>query len=375
MWQLSPAATKVIRRTHQVDYRVTAFTITQGQLPLASLTGGSVTCDSKSQVRRKGTVELAAPNLFPDLPEAALSPLGGELRVEYGIVIPRVGVEWVPLIHGPIQEASATLVRAAPGSAKRVSGLSVPVSDRAQSVADDRLTAPMQTISGALAVAEIARIVSQTLPLVEVVDLTGGNTVVAPSLTVEKDRWQDGVEKLADAAGVEAYFDQLGRFVIRPTPTLDDPAVWRIDAGEGGVLIKADLKRTRDQVYNGVAVSGESTSGSTPVTALVTDDDPASPTRWGGPFGKKVRYYTSPLIVTVDQAQAVGRTMLERVRGYATTVNITAIPNPALEGGDVIEVDLGDGLIQRHIIDQVPVSLTPGEQALTTRSIELPAEQ
>ena len=102
---------------------------------------------------------------------------------------------------------------------------------------------------------------------------------------------------------------------------------------------------------------------------MVVDDDPSSPTVWGGPFGKKPRFYTSPLLLSGGQAEATAADMLSRVTGYIANVSITQIVNPALEPGDVIELVTLDGVKQRHIIDTVPIPLSATEsQSLTTRT-------
>lgn len=364
MWPLSAAAREVLRGSHQVTYRAVAHTAILGALDVA-LVGGTVTSDAKSQVRRTATVEVGDPALFPVSPYAALSPVGSDLAIEYGIVIPRHGVEWVPLIRGPIQKVTGTL--------PRVDALGVEVADRAAAIAEDRLTAPTQTAQGSTIVAEITRLIVESNPLAEVIDRSG-SVQPAPVIEIEANRWADGVERLADAAGLEVFADTEGRFVIRAVPTLDDAAVWVVDAG--GVLITADLELTRAQVYNAVVARGERSDGTPPVHALVVDDDPASPTRYGGPFGRKPRYYTSPLLTTVAQCQQAARALLDRVKGFAATVKLETIVNPALEGGDVIEVDLGDGTRQRHIVDQVPVPLSPSSsQTLATRSVEMPPDE
>lgn len=364
MWALSAAAREVLRGSHQVDYRATAHTAILGERDIP-LVGGSVTADAKSQVRRTATIEVGDPGLWPSTPEHALSPISSQLALAYGIVIPRVGTEWVPLIRGPIQSVSGRL--------PALAALRVQVADRSARIAEDRLLAPIQTAPAATIPAAITALILGSDPTAQVIDQSG-SVQGCPVLDIEAQRWADGVEALADAGGLEVVCDPLGRFVIRNQPTLADPPVWTIDTG--GVLITADLELTRAQVYNAVVARGQRTDGTPPVQAVVYDDDPASPTRWDGPFGRKPRFYTSPLLTTVVQCQATGRALLERVKGIAAGVQLEALVNPALEPGDVVEVVLDDGTRQLHILDQAPVPLTPsGSQTLVTRSTDLPVEQ
>ena len=366
MWQISPAAAAMLRSSHQVQYRATAITAVQGSVELPVLTAGDVKTDAGSQVRRSGSATFADPRLFPEDVYEALSPIGSELFLEYGISVPG-GVEWVPLMTGPIQKV---------GAKSPPDAITVDVAGRSRRIAEDRFPAPTQTIDGATIVSEITRLITETMPTAVVLDQTNGNTQVAPQLDMDAERWRDGIEKLAAAASLEVFDDPLGRFVLRPVPTLNDPPVWDVDQGEGGVLISADLELTREQVYNGVVARGQRSDGTPSVYAMVVDDDASSPTRWGGPFGKRLRFYTSSLLTTVEQCQAAAQSMLEKVKGYAATVTLTTITNPALDAGDVIRVRLLDGTQQLHILDNVPVPMdVSSPQQLTTRSVDLPAEQ
>jgi hypothetical protein len=364
MWNISALARQALRGSHQITVRATAYA-TIGEQPGIPIIGGTITSDAKSKVRRSGTVEVGDPDLFPVAPIAALSPISSELAVEYGVIVPgQAEPEWIPVIRGPIQKVSA-------GWRGK---LSVEVADRSAGVGQDRLDVPSQTQEGTF-IDEITRLIRETQPLAEVVDLTG-DTREAPTLEIDTDRWGEGIEKLADGIGAEVFTDAAGRYVVRPQPTFADPVAWVIDAGEGGVMV--DLKRefTRERVYNAVVARGERTDGTAPVYAKWVDDDPASPTFYGGPFGKRVRFYSSPLLTTVEQCYATAQALGERAKGIVATVQVTAIANPALEAGDVILIALPDGTTQRHIIDAVPIPLGLGTQQLTTRSVDaLPAEQ
>lgn len=366
MWPISAAARAALRGSHAVTGRLTAYTPNGGVMPDIAFSGASVDADGGSQVRRTASLTVADTSLWPVGGFDALSPVGAEAALEFGIVLPGGATEWVPVFRGPVQKAALALPLS--------SALAVDLADRAKWVAEDRLDVPGESHAGATTVSEITRLIHDTLPSAEVLDLSG-DTTTAPVLQIDKERWQDGVEALADSIGCEVYADQTGRFIIRRQPTLDDAPVWAIDAGSTGVLIKADRELTRESVYNAVIATGTRTDGTPPVYAKVTDDDPDSPTRYGGPFGRKPRYYSSPLLLTTEQAQAAAAALLARAKGYVATVTVEAVPNPALEPGDVVEVRLPDGTRQRHIVDKVPLSFSASDsQSLTTRSTDLPAE-
>ncbi|GGM75470.1 hypothetical protein GCM10012275_52680 [Longimycelium tulufanense] len=368
MWPLPTRAQQVLVQSHAVTARATAYgPYGTMELPVA---GGQVTADARSQVRRTAILETD-PRLWPRDPRGVLAPYGTEIQVDYGIVLLGGTVEWVPLIRGRLAESSRQ--RPVPRSGT----LSLELEDRSATVAEDRLTAPTQTLSGALVTDEIRRLIQDSLGAsVAVVDQTG-STRVASVMEIERERWADGVEKLADAIGAEVFFDPQGVGVIRPQPTLNDPVVWVISTGETGILVSSTETMTREGVYNGVTASGQRSDGTPPVSATVWDDDPGSPTYYQGPFGRKVRFYSSPQLTTTAHCQTTAAALLARVRGGNAQVTLSEITNPALEPGDVILLrDLQAATVQAHILDRVVTPLSPREaQTLENRSLDLPPEQ
>ena len=149
--------------------------------------------------------------------------------------------------------------------------------------------------------------------------------------------------------------------------------VWLIDTGTRGVMVEAEEALDRTGVYNGVLVVGQNTASDAPVSALVTDNDPASPTRWGGPFGKVVRVEQSSAVQSSAQAASSADVLLDRKLGLTRSIVLTTAPNPALESGDIIDVAFVDGRRERHVIESIQLDLGPeGAQRLATRSVFTP---
>jgi hypothetical protein len=365
VWPLTTLARLALVQSHSMAVRATAY----GQFGVQEIpvSGGQVVSDAGSQVRRTATLDTAL-SLWPVDPRSIIQVTGTEIQVDYGIVIPGVAEpEWVPLIRGLVSRAARN--RPIPTSGT----MPLQLVDRAAKVAQDKFIVPAQTVSGALTVTEIRRLIQESLGVgVAVVDRTG-STQVAPRIDIEQERWADGVEKLADSLGAEVFFDPQGSGVIRYQPTLADPAVWVVSSGAGGILVERGDELDRESVYNGATARGERTDGTAPVTATVWDTDPTSPTYYLGPLGRKPRpVYSSPLLTTVLQCQTTAAALLARSKGANAKVSMSAIVNPALEAGDVIS--LRDGVVVPHIIDKVTIPLSPGAaQPLETRSLETEA--
>jgi hypothetical protein len=167
----------------------------------------------------------------------------------------------------------------------------------------------------------------------------------------------------------EIYVDALDRFVITDLPDLvNGPVAWNIAEGEGGTLIAASRSMPRTAVYNGVLASGENAAaGVPPVSALVVDSDPTSPTYWGGPFGKVTKTISSALWTTVGACQAAATYALADAIAPNIQTSLDSLPNPALEGNDIIRVSTKNRK-ERALVQSLSIPLTAdGDFSITLR--------
>ncbi|MCW2767547.1 MAG: RoPhREQ1 [Nocardioides sp.] len=171
-------------------------------------------------------------------------------------------------------------------------------------------------------------------------------THVTPKLifgmSMDSDPWQDA-QDLATAIGMELYFDALGVCTLRDVP---DPgtgqSVWTFSDSANPTIASATRSLTDQTVFNYIVAYGESVDNAVPVSAVAFDDNPNSPTYYLGAYGKVPTSFTSPEITTVEQAQAAADALLNLSIGNAENVEISVVPNPALEPGDVITVTIGE---------------------------------
>lgn len=370
-WPISTAAYYALRQSGAVRVRAKARTAVQGVIEIP-ITGGSVTFDSGSNVRRQGTVSLPNdPSYWPDNPFSVLSPWGTQIEVEFGITLPGGAVEYVPLMIGAITKT--------PWKIGGTDEISVTIADGCSYLADDRFDVNTSTTSTKTVVATITDFVKETRPDATVIDRTG-DTKACPVIDMQRDRLA-GIVKLAESIGAEFFCDRVGNFVIAPQATVNDPMTFTLSGAD--LVISADYSADRDRIYNRVFVSGETnstsaggtTSQTPPVTASAQDDDPESPTFYGGPFGRKSRFYVSALITTTAQAQSTAGALLEKARGLGRTVTFGTITDPTLDAGDVGLVTVR-GRTEKHVTDSVTIPLKVGEtQSIATRTQALPDEQ
>lgn len=347
MYPVSDRFLAAIVESHTPVTEVTLYR-TDGMVEQLDHTGGSVPVDRGSSVRRTCSITLADTSLIPRDPAAKLSVYGARVRVARGVVYTDGTRELVPLgvfrvdeISGDVDEGPVTL---------QGKGLEAVVSD-------DKFTGPYRATG--TAVSAITALIRRSLPDAPIDSSAAVDAAIgARTWDVEADPWEAAVE-VAAAIGCEVYADPDGVFVIAPLPDLltATPA-WTIAAGEGGAYIKADRTMSVDGVYNGVLARGESTETATaPVSSLVVDNDPGSPTYWSGPFGRRPTFYSSSTLITVGACTQAATLLLRSARAPNATADISSLPNPALAPGDVLRVVYPDGSKELHQASSFTVPL------------------
>lgn len=286
-----------------------------------------------------------------EISRRGFSPYGTRLRVRLGMAYSNTDVEWVSL--GTYRMESVD--RALTGRVIEVSAKSLE-----QSVIDARFLTP-RVIPPTDAQSLTVQLIREAVPGALV--RWGVERRTLPQIVAERERWAvlDGdrdATSVARAFGARIFTDGQGIFTVAPVPTLADAPVWTADTGDDGLLLDGSESLTREGVFNAMVVTGESTDTDVPPVGpgLAVDDDPASPTYFGGPFGMVPAYYSSPLLRTDEQCQATALAMLQPNLGLRQTAQLNLV-NPALVPDDVIDARMPDGSLQPCVIESLTVDL------------------
>lgn len=335
---------------------------------------GTVTPDRTAECRYSASVELL------DAPRgrSGINSVTTEIRLFQGLGVPRRDIEWIPAGRYVIDRLRRTRL-----------GVTLDLLGREDIIRSADL--PMARTIGPATARDCAEtLIGEALPGAPVAWKGGiATTTELPAFVVDEDRWSalsggsdtSGTSTgIAPALGAEVYADATGIPTFAPMPTLADPVVWRLPRS----LATAEPaeEETSENLRNLWVVTGDGGDGGGSIgPAYAWDDDPGSltyagpdpvgdplaPQRLGLP-GVRVRTgrYTSPLVRTVAQADTVAHAQLADSLGVQSSLAFSAVCNPALEPGDVVEVEVHDGVWERHLIDSSPYTL--GGVAMTCQT-------
>jgi hypothetical protein len=333
---------------------------------LDGVVDGTVTLDGTAAIR--GSIDLTivddgSLDLIPTTPNDLLAPYGNELQVSRGVEYADGSKEMVSL--GIFRIETVEVNDQGSSTEIRLSGL-----DRAASVTDAKFDRPGQVAYETAISTAIEDIVTEGYPEAEF--LFGEVPYTLPRVAWEEgaDRWEF-VQRLATMSGGELFFNGDGVLVLREVPKPEDGPVAAIAEGQNGVLLSASRRWTRENAYNRIIVTGESMNNGPPYRGEAYDDDDASPTYYGGTFGKVIHFERSDIVGSAAQAEAAAIGLLAKQRGTFSELSLGAVVLPHLEPGDVVSVTRDRLEIEEsHVLDQLTIPLTvSAEMSANTRGV------
>lgn len=366
----SPLSPNFLRLIRQSGRRKTVADVYfEGALVAENLavSEGSIRVELDGQVRRSGSVTIADPRLVPTLSNV-LSPLGTEIRIRQGIVAPNGSEDLIPLGVFRLDVTSW-------GEQNKVP--QIQLYDRSRSL---QVSMPNPTSrAGTLAQGVIIEFLEFFYP--GLAPISAG-TVFDPDLidyrlpgghVFEQDTYWDAAVELAKNMGGRLFFDVDGQPRCEKIVNLSDTStsVFDVNAGENGVLVSADRTYSREGVFNFVTVVGASnTEGSTP-RGVAYNNDLGSPLRYGGPFGKVGMRIEDSSLTSDTQCAFRAQLELEQYTGLSYSVDFSAVPNPALDAGDILRVIYPDGSAERHQLSSFTIPLGKGAFTGGSRGVYL----
>lgn len=321
-----------------------------------SILDGDVKLDATADIR--STVDLTTDGTRAWSQSGLFTPYGPELWIRRGVEFGSGAREWVSLgyhkVYGVEQDEP-------PDGPLRLEGR-----DRMSLIKDARMLSPRQFTKTATVNNVFTTLVHEVLPLaVMAFDFDPLAVTVGRTVVVEEDRYAALLD-VARSLGKVMFWDHAGVLQVKDAPDPTVP-VFEVNSGANGVMVSMARSMSRDGIYNAVVASGEAGDDKPPVRSVARDMNPLSPTFWAGDFGKVPRFYSSPLLTSTGAAASAARALLARSLGRPFNIDLTLVPNPALEPLDPIRIRHRDGS-DVHLIETIDVPLTAaGIMSATTK--------
>lgn len=340
----------LVSGSHTARFRAVITTVFQtGEDPEGTelvLIDGGVELDSTAEVRGTGSITVEGD--WPRAQNVELGVYGSEVFLARGVETGAGEVLWASLGYYRIDVTGQSDASEGP--------LTLDLADRMATIIDSRFLEPRQWLVGTEVGDIIAEVVTEVYPAAVIqYDDDSNLAQLGRSLIVEESRYEV-LATLADGLGKIFYFNGDGVLVFETAPDENVP-IWTVAAGRDGVMVNSDRSLSREGIYNAVVVTGEGADEITPVRAVAYDANPASPTFFGGSFGRIPRFYSSPFITTTQQAQNAAVSLLRRSLGASYDVGLSVVPNPALKPYDAIQVVYPDFNRETHVIERVSIPL------------------
>lgn len=364
MQTITAAAALQLTKTHTVYTKVDVMrqgTVVDSSLGSSTLqvTAGHVDVDGQADIRRRGSLRL--------LTGLSYGP-GAEYAVSYGVGLLDGTTEWIPVGVFSAANRDDTHLMSATGPLR---DRTLTLYDRVWRVQRNRWEQPF-TVPARRYYSDVIRtLVADRLPWL------GLGHIVVPDLPyrtgqlvfdpVNDTPWS-AIAQMAASCGHVPFFDGLGWFRMVPDPAVTNPAPVLSISETNGMVWSGDTE-TNEPGWNGVCVTGTSPTGDTDgVRAVVWDSDPESPTYSDGPYGHVLKFASSPMIVTQQQAIDYARTELARSIDNGFTTKWTMPPNPALDVTDRVTLRRYYGWMLRTVqVDTISLDLgsSDGKPAAT----------
>jgi hypothetical protein len=367
--EVSPRFQKEIKRDHKMTTLVRV--LSDGDV-VAELypEEGSVTMDSNAAVRRSTELtfhEDGNQDVMPTGSDDLLTPFGNEVQpcrgIDYGDGNQELVTQGIFRIDSTDVDDTGADV-----------GVSVSGQDRGVVVDDAKFEDPYEIAAGTEATDAILELVQFAIP--DVSYIFPDISVPLPKLIAQEQdsRWIMA-QGIATSMGGELFFDEAGELVLQPVPLAASgqqiPHELHYHDDEDSLLLSVKRGWTRDGSFNRAIITGENSSNTIVPRGVATDDDPLSPTRYGGPFGIVPYFESSEFVSTDTQATDMAQGILNKNKGVPMHIDFGVVADPRLSVSLVIHVIRERiGVNEAHVIDTLSMPLTSEESVSgSTRSV------
>jgi tellurite resistance-related uncharacterized protein len=207
-------------------------------------------------------------------------------------------------------------------------------------IGNARLLAPDSPQGGSpTIIGEIKRLLADIVPVTTTAGVT--DRAVNKTLIYQNDRLA-AVADLCSRITCDYRLNGNGQFEVYPV-TAQTP-VWTVKGGPEGALVQVARDQKIDTLYNIFVAQGTATvtkaDGTTqqvPIQSIAQIT--TGPLRVNGPHGNYPMFYSSTMLTTQAECDAYAAVMRDtQLHGLTTDLQVTCLPNPAIQQGDWVTV-------------------------------------
>lgn len=320
-WPVSDTVKDAFLGSHEMQLMVQVIRGTQ-DLGFIGVIDANVSATYGTQGGREASLVVARHVIDDGL----LDPNSDQVVIRTGIP----GVADVPLFTGRVDELS-----------ERSTGeVEVQLLSRGAELIRAQFEVPWAAgPAGTYTTAEMTKII-QSIDPTWGVDITDANNDTIPSGLVWEEDPGQALDQLAQGASLIWQPDRVGSFRIYVNPwtvgaVLGSQSVVTLTDGQDGVLVTVEKNSSRIGVYNSVTVVTERVDNTPPIRVTARDGDPASPTYWGGLFGKQNLVVKNQTPTSDIASEDLARRILRQSLALQRSFSVSVPDMPLLDPGDV----------------------------------------
>ena len=322
---------KSILASHDVATRCDVLDKT-GRIVIKQLDviGGSVSVDATRKTRRQCSITLQDPtgSLVPDEVDDLLQPYSGyHFQLWRGISWRDGTEELFPL--GTFAPYNPKITDTGDSLEISVDGY-----DRSKLISRIRFYDPFVIPANMNTADAIRSIINSRQPGLKYNFQPSNHTVPGTILGVnaDHDTWNDAVE-IANSDGMDLYFDARDVVTLKPIPDPDTQQIVRtFDDGVDSTVLSFRRENDASKMYTGVIVYSEGSEIVAPIRVAV----------WRADTDLRIPYFfPTGLIKSIEQAHQTGESLLRRIGKAEFSAEISIVPDPRIEDGDVVRITRG----------------------------------
>lgn len=227
--------------------------------------------------------------------------------------------------------------------------ISVTAAGLLQIAADSRLLEPTSPRDDGSLVSEFVRLLPEQLAAQFASGLV--NRDVPETMSWNEDRLK-ALWEIADAWPAVLRPDAWGQVLVKPPVVPSAFPVLEVSDGEGGTVVSVPRSDSRDGAYN-IIVARSAADGSDAFAVAQVTSGPMNVAT----YNPVPKFYSSKLLLTVDQCQATANAMRDTSMRKSSVLKVTMAPDPRPELDDTIRVSR-DGVDELGVVIAVDMPLT-----------------